>query len=114
MIPRSQDNPRMARFRSRKNDRDEDDLPPVKISLRTVREAAQLYRYLLPYWFKFTGALLMLILNSAFGLIFPYVTGNLVDGALMRFTHPDEAAMLPWRDSVDAIAAGLLVVLALQ
>ena len=104
----------MARFRRHGKDSDDDDLPRVKISCGSLREAAQLYRYLLPYWFKFTAALLVLMIGSALGLVFPYVTGNLVDGALMRFTHPQEAAMLPWRDSVDAIAAGLLAVLAFQ
>jgi ATP-binding cassette subfamily B protein len=103
----------MARHRSR-SEHDDDDLPRAKISLRTLREAAHLYRYLLPYWPKFAAALVTLTLGSAFGLVFPYVTGTLVDGALLRFTHPEAAAELPWRDSVDAIAAGLLAVLALQ
>jgi ABC transporter fused permease/ATP-binding protein len=104
----------MARFRSRRDDRDDENLPKVKISLRSLREAAQLYRYLLPYWPKFLAALLTLLLGSALGLVFPFVTGTLVDGALKRFTHPEETVTLPWRDSVDAIAAGLLAVLALQ
>ncbi len=104
----------MARFRGRKDDRDNDDLPKVKISLKSLREAAHLYRYLLPYWPKFVGALLVLMMGSALGFILPCVTGMLVDGALTRFTHPNEVASLPWRDNVDAIAVGLLVVLALQ
>src|SRR5260370_235414 len=54
----------MARHRSR-NDFDDDDLPRVKINLRTLREAAHLYRYLLPYWPKFAAALVTLTLATA-------------------------------------------------
>jgi ABC-type multidrug transport system fused ATPase/permease subunit len=103
----------MARFRSR-NDSDDKDLPKVKISLRALREAAQLYRYLLPYWPKFLAALVTLMLGSGMGLVLPFISGTLVDGALKRFTHPKEVAFQPWYDSVDAIAVGLLVVLACQ
>src|SRR5580692_190941 len=100
--PSSQDNARMARFHSRR-DHGNDDLPKVKISLGSLREAGQLFGYLLPYWPRFLGALLVLMLASALGLVFPYVTGTLVDGALTRFMRPGAAAELRWHENIDVI-----------
>jgi ATP-binding cassette subfamily B protein len=100
----------MARHRRYSRDRDDtDDLPKVRITGRTLRDAARLTRYLLPYRFAFGFALVALVLSSVLGLAFPAVAGRLVNGAL-RPTVLEEA----WYQGVDATALLLVGVLALQ
>jgi ATP-binding cassette subfamily B protein len=103
----------MARHRGRRADQD-DDLPKVKLSRKTLLEAASLYRYLLPYWFKFAVALLMLGFASLLGLVFPAIVGKLVDGTLLVLTNKGVADQSSWTQNIDLIAMALLGVLALQ
>jgi ATP-binding cassette subfamily B protein len=86
-----------------------DDVPPVALTGRSLRQAAGLMRYLRPYRIKFAGALAALTVSSILGLAFPYVAGRLVNGAL---TARDADA--PWTASVDATALALVCVLAFQ
>lgn len=58
------------------------DLPPAKLNRESLKEAAALFRYVLPYRVKFVVALVALLFSSLLGLVFPYVTGQLIDGAL--------------------------------
>ncbi len=58
------------------------DLPPAKLNKESLKEAAALFRYVLPYRVKFVVALVALLFSSLLGLVFPYVTGQLIDGAL--------------------------------
>ena len=55
------------------------DVPPARISAANLRKARQLFRYLAPYKAKFTAALVALLLSTVAGLLFPAVTGRLVD-----------------------------------
>jgi ATP-binding cassette subfamily B protein len=100
----------MARH-SRKARDHQDELPPAKITRRSLREAVRLGRYLLPYRVKFVLALCALGLNSLLGLAFPYVTGTLVDGALAQQAGDGPRS---WQQNVNLIALGLMGVLALQ
>src|ERR1700723_2363624 len=100
----------MARHRRLSRDRDDtDDLPKVRISGKSLRDAARLGRYLLPYKFTLAFALVALALFSVLGLAFPAIAGRLVNGAL---TPSSEDA--PWYSSVNATAVVLVIVLALQ
>ncbi|HZY84061.1 MAG TPA: ABC transporter transmembrane domain-containing protein [Gemmataceae bacterium] len=99
----------MARHSRRGRDTDDEELPPVKLTAQTLRDAGRLARYLWPYRFKFGAALLFLMLSSLLGLAFPYVTGSLVDGAL---TH--KAGPVPWDRNINLITLALLGVLAGQ
>src|SRR6266436_282004 len=75
--------PCMARYRRSSRERDDtDELPKVRITGRTLREAARLGRYLLPYKFTFALAMAALTVSSLLGLTFPAVAGRLVNGAL--------------------------------
>jgi len=72
-------------------------------------QAAQILRYLGPYRIRFSGAILTLIVSTALGLCFPYLTGLLLDGSLTKPTpSPD------WTGSINTIALVLLGALALQ
>jgi ATP-binding cassette subfamily B protein len=100
----------MARHRRYSRDRDDtDDLPKVRITRRTLRDAARLTRYLRPYRFALAFALVALVLSSVMGLALPAAAGWLVNGAL-RPTGADQ----PWYQGVDAKALFLIGVLALQ
>jgi ATP-binding cassette subfamily B protein len=57
------------------------DTPPAGITGEGLREAARLFRYLLPYRGKFAAALACLLMGSLAGLAFPYFTGRLIDSA---------------------------------
>src|SRR6476469_8876314 len=96
----------MARYR-----RTAADAPPARISAQTLREAWQLYGYLWPYRGKFLAALIALMLSSLMGLMFPAVTGALVDNALAA-----RSPELPhgWFEDINRTAVALIVVLAVQ
>jgi ABC transporter fused permease/ATP-binding protein len=99
----------MARHSRRGRGADDEELPPVKLTAQTLRDAARLAGYLWPYRFKFGAALLFLLLSSLLGLAFPYVTGTLVDGALAH-----QAGPAPWDRDINLITLALLGVLAGQ
>ena len=88
-----------------------EELPSTSISRDSLREAWQLARYLLPYAFKFVAALVVLLLTSSCGLVFPYLVGRLVNSAIAA---PDVAAPLPWLESVNGIALTLIGLLGVQ
>ncbi len=101
----------MARHSRRGRGADDEESPPVKLTAQTLRDAARLARYLWPYRFKFAAALVFLLVGSLLGLVFPYVTGTLVDGAL---AHQAGAGPLPWDRNINLITLALLGVLAGQ
>src|SRR5947209_4446693 len=88
-----------------------DDVPPAKISAANIREARELFGYLWPYRAKFVAALGALAVSSVMGLLFPAVTGALVDTALSA-----RATELPtgWFVDVNRTALILIGVLAVQ
>jgi ATP-binding cassette subfamily B protein len=92
-------------------DIDPDDLPKAPINRQTLREAAQLLGYVRPYWLKLSAALVCLAVGSLLGLAFPYLAGNLVDAALLRL---QDRTVKDWRQDVNLVAIGLVVVLAFQ
>jgi ATP-binding cassette subfamily B protein len=67
---------------SRQQQRDDDDVPPARLSGQALRDAARLFAYLGPYRLKFAAALVALLGTSLLALAFPNVTGRLVDGAI--------------------------------
>ncbi len=87
------------------------DPPAVPLSREGLREALHLAGYLWPYRWMFAGALVTLLCSKAFGLAFPYITGALVDGALLGKALPESPG---WHPSVDGVAGALILVLALQ
>jgi ATP-binding cassette subfamily B protein len=99
----------MARHRRSRVLDDTEDLPKVRISGQSLRQAAQLGRYLLPYKVTFIFANAALILSSLMGLAFPAVAGKLINGALAP-SGADQA----WYQSVNATALLLVGVLALN
>jgi ATP-binding cassette subfamily B protein len=100
----------MARHRrsARVHD-DTDDLPKVRITGQSLREAARLGRYVLPYKVTFGVALAGLATSSLLALALPALAGRLVNGALAQV---GEGAPLHW--GIDATALVLVLVLALQ
>ncbi|MCS6989820.1 MAG: ABC transporter transmembrane domain-containing protein [Chloroherpetonaceae bacterium] len=84
-----------------------EDLPSPKLSIESLRHAAELLRYVSPYKTKFAFALLALLCSSLLGLIFPYITGKLVDGAI---AGRGEGVF----GDIDSIALVLVLSLALQ
>jgi ATP-binding cassette subfamily B protein len=100
----------MARH-SRNRQSSEEELPSTPISRDSLREAWQLARYLLPYAFKFVAALVVLLLTSSCGLVFPYLVGRLVNSAI---AVPEVAAPLPWLQNVNGIALTLIGLLGVQ
>jgi ATP-binding cassette subfamily B protein len=101
----------MAHHSRRRGPDASDDLPPVKITGKSLREAARLACYLLPYRVKFIAAMVALTVSSLLSLAFPKVTGILVDGALASRTG---SAAPGWTQNVDAIALVLLGILAFK
>jgi len=90
---------------------DEEELPPVKITGQTLREAAQLAAYLLPYRLKFAAALAALFLTSLLALGFPYVAGKLIDATLAADTSEMRKG---WLANLNLVASALFALLALQ
>jgi ABC transporter fused permease/ATP-binding protein len=61
-----------------------DKIPKVKITRESLREAIHIFSYLKPYRFYFAGALTFLFLSNLSTMIFPFVTGKLIDSALLK------------------------------
>jgi ATP-binding cassette subfamily B protein len=59
-----------------------DRLPKAKLNRETLREAAGLFAYVLPYRRGFFGGLAALTVGNAAGLCFPFLAGALIDAAL--------------------------------
>ncbi|CAN5826025.1 ABC transporter transmembrane domain-containing protein [soil metagenome] len=83
----------------------------VKIRAETLREAASIFRYLIPYRVRFVGAIFALLFSTSLGLSFPYLTGLLLDSSM---THPVAGEVLSWKHNINVIALVLLGTLACQ
>src|SRR5260370_7095239 len=87
------------------------DVPPARMNRESLRDAAHLFAYLLPYRVRFVAALLALFLSSLLSLSFPYITGLLVDRSI---GGPEAVVAGLTQIGIDAIVSVLLVSLALQ
>jgi len=74
------------------------------------RDVKGLFRFLRPYRWTLAFSTLALVLSTCFGLAFPYLTGLLLDGALVGAN----AAAADWQSNIDTIALVLLATLFLQ
>ncbi len=54
--------------------------PKVPVNRDTLREAARVFLYLLPYKEKFFTSLAFLLISSALSLAFPFLIGKMLDG----------------------------------
>ncbi len=89
--------------RSSRSDSDAD-LPKVKLTKDTLKQTARMLGYLRPYRGKFLLGLLLLVISSGVTLVFPKVTGDLVDAATGTLRRYDR----------NTIALGLIGILAVQ
>jgi ATP-binding cassette subfamily B protein len=103
----------MPRY-SKTDNNSSDEPQPKKLSKDSLRQATELFRYLSPYKVKFSLALLALLCSSLLGLIFPYITGKLVDGALIGKSADAPSIGFISLGDIDAIASLLMIALALQ
>jgi len=101
----------MARHRRVRRGGDDEELPAVKFTRQTLREAAQLAAYLLPYRYKFAAALAALFSTSLLALGFPYVAGKLIDVALAANNSEMRTG---WLANLNIVAGALFALLALQ
>src|SRR5947209_4856954 len=88
-----------------------DEAPPARITAAGLREAWQLFGYLWPYRGKFVAALTALLVATLFSLLFPAVTGTLVDNALTG-GRPEVPA--GWFADINRTALVMILVLAGQ
>ncbi len=56
--------------------------PKVPVNRETLRQAARLFGYMLPYKGKFFAAMAALLCSSSLGLAFPFLIGSLFNAAL--------------------------------
>ena len=73
----------MARF-GRKNHAEEQE-PKKKITKEALRKSMRLFKYVKPYSGTFAIGLVFLFLSSLSSMVFPYLTGQLVDAANQEF-----------------------------
>jgi hypothetical protein len=59
----------------------------VPVRPESLRRAARIFRYLLPYRVRFAGAILTLLISTGIGLTFPYLTGLLLDASRWSFSE---------------------------
>jgi ATP-binding cassette subfamily B protein len=90
-----------------RSSKDTADLPTPKLSKQSLNQATELFNYLSPYKTKFFLALLAMVITSLLGLVFPFVTGQLVDSALQDSSSG-------WFSDIDTIALTLILAIALQ
>ena len=77
----------------------------------SYRELAGLFRYVLPWRGRFIAAMLASFVSMGFGLMFPYLVGNLLDAAIPSVKVP---RLPPWMRDVNQIALFLAGSLAMQ
>ncbi len=58
---------------------DNDDAPKVKLSRESLREALHMYRFIRPYKWSFWGGMVLLFLSTTTFMIFPFLSGRIVD-----------------------------------
>jgi len=103
----------MARYRQSRDATE--DAPPARLTGASLREAATLLKYLLPYRGKFAAAQACLLLSTLSGLAFPYFTGRLIDSAQRVLVGVPSVTRGPATSlSASSIALLLLLVLAVQ
>jgi len=103
----------MARYRRSRDA--SDDAPPARLTGESLREAAKLLRYLLPYRRKFAAAQACLLLSTLTGLAFPYFTGRLIDSVQrVLVAVPPVPRGTTISLSASAIALVLVLLLAVQ
>ena len=84
---------------------------PTPISRPSYRELAGLFRYVLPWRGRFVAAMLASFVSMGFGLMFPYLVGNLLDAAVPSVKVPN---LPPWMHDVNRVALFLAGSLAMQ
>ena len=57
----------------------DDDAPKVKLTRESLREALQMYRFIQPYKWAFWGGMVLLFLSTTTFMIFPFLSGKIVD-----------------------------------
>ncbi len=72
----------MARFGRKKSD---DDSPKKKLTKASLKKSLRLFKYVKPYMGTFSIGLVFLFLSSGASMVFPYLTGQLVDAANTSF-----------------------------
>ena len=80
--------------------------PKVPVNRETLRQAARLFGYLLPYRGRFIAAMVALVCSTSLGLCFPYLIGTLIDIAT-RAAAAHEAAAAGHAAAAAAPAAGV-------
>jgi ATP-binding cassette, subfamily B, bacterial len=66
----------------------EDDAPKVKVTKENFREALKIFKYIRPYKWSFWGGLMLLFLSSISFMVFPYLSGLMVDIAQGKAKMP--------------------------
>lgn len=84
---------------------------PKKIKKKSLKKAIKLFRYLRPYRVKFGVGIIFLILSSLTGLIFPMLTGKLIDASSVT---SEAGEGLFDTNSINSVALLLLLVFAAQ
>jgi ATP-binding cassette, subfamily B, bacterial len=56
-----------------------DDAPKVKLTRESMREALQMYSFIRPYKWSFWGGMVLLFLSTTTFMIFPFLSGRIVD-----------------------------------
>lgn len=69
----------MAGFRRKKED--QTDTPKKKITKQDLKKSMRLFKYVKPYRGTFAIGFVFLLLSSVTSMVFPYLTGQLVDSA---------------------------------
>lgn len=69
----------MAGFRRKKDD--QSDTPKKKITKSDLKKSLRLFKYVKPYKNTFAIGFVFLLLSSVTSMVFPYLTGKLVDSA---------------------------------
>ena len=84
---------------------------PKPSSRPSYRELAGLLRYVRPWRRRFIMAMVASFISMGFGLLFPYLVGNLLDAAVPSVKVPD---LPPWMRDVNRVALFLAGSLAVQ
>ena len=69
----------MAGFRRKKDD--QSDTPKKKITKSDLKKSLRLFKYVKPYKNTFAIGFVFLLLSSVTSMVFPYLTGKLVDSS---------------------------------
>lgn len=80
-----------------------EETPKVKLTRKSLQEASEIFRFVLPYKMTFIAGLIFLILSSLTTLIFPRFAGMLIDAAEGKINY-----------TIAQIAGGLIIVFLVQ